>query len=382
MRVVYVTPGLGGGGGAERSLASMTPHWKDIIDLHVVNLGSRDALAPLLSAAGATVVRIEAGGRRHAIDQLRGYIKRVQPDLVHSVLFDADLVARLATPRRIPVSCSLVNVNYGPEQWAGPGRSRWKFAGAQIVDALSSRRVARFHALSAHVARVMAHRLAIPQARIDVIPRGRDRAEVGFFTAERRVQAREQLGIHDDRPLVVAAARHERQKGLDVLLAAMPALRSRFPDLAVVIGGRSGLETPHLRSQAFECGLDPDAVFIGPRDDVPDLMCAADAFCVPSRWEGLGSILIEAMALGAPVVAADLAPFRELDPTGHWLHYFPPGNSSELARTVGDLLGATQDAARGEWATSHFAKRYSAQHIAAEMHAFFLRAISSSIKGR
>src|SRR5207344_831816 len=70
----------------------------------------------------------------------------------------------------------------------------------------------------------------------------------------------------------------------------------------------------------------------GPRDDVPDLLCAADVFVVPSRWEGLGSILVEAMALGAPVVASSVGPIPDL--AGSWARLVPPDDPAALADAV------------------------------------------------
>ncbi|KGN34713.1 glycosyl transferase [Knoellia sinensis KCTC 19936] len=232
----------------------------------------------------------------------------------------------------------------------------------------------RFHALTHEVASVMGKRLWLDPGRVEVIPRGRDRSDVGSFSASRRNRVRNVLGV-GDRPLVVAAARHEWQKGLDLLLRAWPGISAAHPDAVLLIGGREGQTTEHLHTLATQVGLDPATVFLGSRNDIPDLMCAADAFCVPSRWEGLGSILIEAMALGAPVVASDLPPFRELDPRGGWITYFERDNTKDLARQIAVTLARTNGQQRRATASDSFESTYRADLIAARMVEFFEAAL-------
>lgn len=374
MKVIYVTPGLGRGGGAERSLTSLVPHWQNVLDLEVVTFSERAELAGDIIDAGATVTNLDGQSVREVVPELRRLIKMRRPTLVHSVLFDADVAARLATPAGIPVSSSLVNVNYGPEQWGAPGRSRWKVTAAQAIDGLTAQRVTRFHALSSEVASIMSKRLRVSQDVIEIIPRGRDREEVGWPSSTRRKRIREMLGARETQPLVVAAARHEWQKGLDVLLRAIPLIRQAVPDVTLRIGGREGAESARLRDLAEAAGLDPRSVFIGPRDDVPDLMCAADVFCVPSRWEGLGSIMIEAMALGIPVVAADIAPIRELDPGQEWVDFFTVDDPPSLASSIIQRLHAGREEGRSASALALFERTYRADIVASAMTSFFYRA--------
>lgn len=377
MRVLYVIPGLGGGGGAERSLAALAPYWRGRLEVHVVSFSERVELIPHLEQAGVTVTNLgPQRGYVTLVRELRGLIARTDPDLVHSTLFKADVATRLAgLAGSRPLSASLVNTNYGPEQWSAPGQRRWKYESARLADAVTAQRVARFHALSTEVKTVMSRRLHLDPGRIEVISRGRDRATLGTYAPERRVAARERLGV-GDRPLIIAAARHEWQKGLDVLIRAAPAILAGRPDAVIRIGGPAGSQTPHLTRLAGEVGLDPDETFLGRRSDVPDLMCAADAFCVPSRWEGLGSIMVEAMGLGAPVVASDVPPIRELDPQGSWVRFCSPGEAGSLAQAVLGVLGQTgeEKMERHERAVAQFDFGHDAEAIADRMAAFFERA--------
>jgi glycosyltransferase involved in cell wall biosynthesis len=102
------------------------------------------------------------------------------------------------------------------------------------------------------------------------------------------------------RPVVLAAGRLARQKGLDVLLEAAAAWRDLDPAPLVAIAGDGPL-TAELRARAAELGV--DVLFLGRRDDVPALLRAAAVFVLPSRWEGQPLVLQEALRAGIPVVA-------------------------------------------------------------------------------
>ena len=125
-----------------------------------------------------------------------------------------------------------------------------------------------------------------------------------------------------------------------------------------------------------DLGLTEAVTFLGSRDDVGDLMCAADTLVVPSRWEGLGSVLIEAMALHTPIVASDVPPIRQTaDETCALL--VPPEDSSALARAVLDVV-ADRDRTRARVATAaeRFTQRYELDEVCRQMLAFYERALT------
>ena len=91
-------------------------------------------------------------------------------------------------------------------------------------------------------------------------------------------------------------------------MAAFRQLLERMPDAILLIAGRPGNASDVVRASAKGC----QAIrFLGHRTDVPDLMCASDVLSFPSRWEGLGGTLIEAMALRLPIVASNIPPLVE-----------------------------------------------------------------------
>jgi glycosyltransferase involved in cell wall biosynthesis len=378
MRILYVINDLGAAG-AERSLAAMAPHYADRgIRLDVAYLRHEDGIQADLEAAGARLFSLEGpGGRLGWARRARRLMASLRPDLVHTTLFEADVAGRLgATFAGVPVVSSLVNVHYGADQAAAPGLRRWKVRGAQLLDAATARRVVRFHANARYVAEVMARRLHVPRERVEVIPRGRDPARLGRRDPQRRARVRHGLGVGDRAPLLLAVARHEHQKGLDVLLEAFPPVLAHAPDARLVVAGREGNQTPLLRAAADRLGLDPAAVFLGAREDVADLLSAADLVVIPSRWEGLSNVLIEAMALEAPVVASDLPTLHDAVADGDTATLVPAGDPAQLGAAIRAALDdPAAAAARAQRAYRRFLERFTIDRVVDQMRAFYERAL-------
>jgi glycosyltransferase involved in cell wall biosynthesis len=378
MRVLYLIDSLGPGG-AERSLAAMAPAYaRRGVELDVAYLIDRPGVHADLEAAGARLFSLDGpGGRAGWAWRAERLIVTRRPDLVHTTLFEADVAGRIgAGLARVPVVSSLVNVAYGADHAATPGVRRWKVKGAQLVDAATARRVVRFHANTRYIADVMAPRLHVPRDRLDVIPRGRDPERLGRRDPARRARVRAGLGIGQDTVLLVAVARHEHQKGLDALLEALPDVLGQVPGTRLVVAGRDGNQTPLLGATVRRLGLDGAVAFLGPRDDVADLLCAADTVVIPSRWEGLSNILIEAMALEAPVVASDLPTLEDAVTDGETALLVPPADPARLAPAIVATL-ADPDAARqrARRARERFMRRYTIDHVADQMVGFYDRAL-------
>jgi glycosyltransferase involved in cell wall biosynthesis len=301
--------------GAEQSLATMAPHlMAEGIDLHVAYLIEREGLRGQIEAAGVPVVSLASpgAGRRAWLGRMTELVGELRPDVVHTTLFEADLAGRRAAARQgVPCVSSIVNTTYEPAQAGRENVSRVRLRAAQAVDAYTARKVARFHAVTEHVAQVMSRRLFIPRSKIEVIPRGREDAVLGRRTADRRARVRQGLGVGPGDPLIVAVGRQEPQKGLDLLLEAVPAVRARHPGVRVLAAGREGRASADLGDAMRTGDLGGSVTFLGMRDDVPDLLAAADVFAFPSRWEGAGGSLLEAMALEAPIVTSDLPTLRQ-----------------------------------------------------------------------
>jgi glycosyltransferase involved in cell wall biosynthesis len=149
--------------------------------------------------------------------------------------------------------------------------------------------------------------------------------------ARDRVAVRAALGVPDGAALLVTVARLAPQKGLDVLGEALARLRLDHPGVswhAVVAGDGPLLET--LRAAA------PDLHLLGHRDDVADLLGAADVVVLPSLWEGQSLALREALRAGAAIVATDAGGNRAV--AGDAAAYARPGEPADLADRLAAVL--------------------------------------------
>jgi glycosyltransferase involved in cell wall biosynthesis len=363
--------------GAEQSLAMLAPHLVDQgVDLHVAYLVEGEGLRAEIERAGIPVLSLaEPGaGRRRWLAKTVDLVADLRPGVVHTTLFEADLAGRRAASRvGVPCVSSFVNSTYGRSQADREDISRAKLRAAQAVDALTARRVARFHAVTEHVATVMSRRLLVPRDKIEVIPRGRDAAALGRRSEARAAATRRCLGIPADTELIVAVGRQEPQKGLDVLLKAVPAVRARFPDVRVLIAGREGRATAALAELTAASGLAGTVTFLGMRDDVADLLSAADVFAFPSRWEGAGGTLLEAMALECPIVTSRLPTLLEtVDESTAVL--VAPGSADELAGgLVASLVDRCAATDRALAARARFEERYTIEVCSRRMAELYAR---------
>jgi glycosyltransferase involved in cell wall biosynthesis len=342
LKVLFLIDSLQGGG-AERSLAEMLPGLERRgIDPIVVCL-RRSAEGVEGQVRGRFDLRyLDARrfpGRTRAV---RSIIRTERPDLVHTTLLQSDLIGRLAavgTPVR--VLTSLVNTSYDPVRFEDPRIRPWVFRMVQRVDGLTARRLtAHFHAITSAVKDHNVQALRLAPSRVTVIERGRDGARLGEPTEARRRAARRSLDLPEDAEVVVTLGRQEYQKGQRYLLEAVERLARHRPRLVLLMLGRRGAASPELDELLRRQLIAERVRVLGHRDDAPDILAAADLFVFPSLFEGLGGSLIEAMALGLPIVASDLPAVREVLEHGNEGNatLVPPGRTEPLADAIDDLL--------------------------------------------
>ncbi|WP_035792576.1 glycosyltransferase family 4 protein [Kitasatospora mediocidica] len=381
MHVLYVIDSLNRVGGAEQGLLALAPQLVHSgVKLDVAYLtASPGGFQPELAAAGATVFGVHHRGRGRTAAALRALVRERRPDLVHTTLYESDVLGRAAAlAAHTPVVSSLVNPAYGPEHLHARGLSPWRMRAAQAVDAATAQGTRRFHALTRHVAGAMAGRLRIPAGRIDVVPAGRDPEVLGTVTAERRAAVRAGLDLAPNTPVVLAAARQAYQKGLDVLLTAWPRVLHGAPEAVLLLAGDPGPESARLHALAAAAGVGERVRFLGPRGDVYDLMAAADVFTVPSRWEGLGSAAMEAMGVGVPLVCSDVPALRETVRSEDYAVLVPPESPERLAAALGAVL-ADPGASTGrvQAARARFLTNFTLHQVTAQMVDFYERSLHS-----
>ena len=150
---------------------------------------------------------------------------------------------------------------------------------------------------------------------------------------ENRWQVRQELGLPQDAYLVGSVGRLGIEKGYDLLIQAAAQVSQQAEKIYVLIVG-DGKQAASLRQQAVEAGISQWVIFTGPRPDIERLLSSLDLFVCASRWEGLSTAILEAMASGVPVVATDIPGNREIliDGENAWL--VAAENSSAIAAAI------------------------------------------------
>jgi glycosyltransferase involved in cell wall biosynthesis len=160
--------------------------------------------------------------------------------------------------------------------------------------------------------------------------------------AASRAEARARLGLPADAYVVAGVGRFVPIKGFDLLVAALGELVAQVPNAHVVLIG-DGVERGALEAQAAALGVTARLHISGAVTDVVGLLPAADVLAAPSRNEGMGRVLVEAMALGLPVVGTRVGGIGDVILDGECGLLVPPEDPGALAAA---LIELGQDAAR------------------------------------
>ncbi len=147
-------------------------------------------------------------------------------------------------------------------------------------------------------------------------------------------ELRGEFGVADGVPLIVNVGRYVDQKNQALLVDALARLRR--PLKALVVG--YGELEESLRARAAAAGLGDDIVLTGMRQDVPDVIAAADVFVLSSDWEALPLVVLEALWLGTPVVATSAGGVSDVIADGRTGLLVRPGDADGLAAALARVL--------------------------------------------
>ncbi len=265
--------------------------------------------APPASGREGCVVRLKDAGipihflrARRAIDfpitlrRLTHELQVQRPEILQTFLFHANVLGRLAGwAAGVPVVVSGIRV---AQRHGGPWRP-W-------IERLTDGLVARHVCVSQDVAEFSRTRGHLPKRKLAVIPNGIDLTQYPGTACDLR-----SLGLAPGHEAVTFVGRLDHQKGLDWLLDSCPTWLARATNHDLLLVG-DGPEHARLERQSATLGVSNRVHFVGHRSDVREILAASRLLVLPSRWEGMPNVILEAMASGLPVVSSDVEGVREV----------------------------------------------------------------------
>jgi len=198
-----------------------------------------------------------------------------------------------------------------------------------------------------------------------------------FQKQVRGTALRKELNLPADAPLVLVFSRLNRMKGVEYFLDAAAILAKRFPAVRFVIAG-DGANRRELEERAASLGIADRVVFTGFRTDIPILLSEASVSVLPSLSEGLSNSLLESMAAGVPVIAANVGGNPEIIEDGVSGKLVPPRDAAALAAAMGDFLGDRDLAARfGEAGRQRVTELFSMERSVHEVESLYHRLVEN-----
>ncbi len=253
---------------------------------------------PALEDAGLEVHFLNAQSfwqTQPTIRRLEALLRKQRPALIQTFLFHANLVGRLAA-RRAGVTRVVAGLRVAE-------RRRWHL----WADRLTSALVDRYVCVSEGVARHAERYSRLAREKLVVIPNGID---IEKFSGMPPFDPRT-VGVPPNRRLVTYIGRLEGQKGVRWLLKTAPNWLNRLPDCDLLIVGK-GPQQARLEQLCQKWGIASRVHFVGWRSDIPEILAASQMLVLPSRWEGMPNVVLQAMASRLPVVATEAEGVREL----------------------------------------------------------------------
>ncbi len=333
MRVAHISKSTGIAG-SERHLLYLLPGLREHgVETRVFVLEDprrpADAWCQALEERGETVERVPIHGHLDP-GLLRRLVRRLiafKPDVVHTHLLHADVYGLTAAKRAgVPHA---VSSRHNDDAFRHNPLIKW-------LNRRVMRHADRVIAVSGSVARFVAEVEGTPPQRVVTIHYGLD---VPSCPGNTRETARSRLGLagNQDLTLIGFVGRLVRQKGVDVALEAFAKAHRGYPQSRVVIVGDGPLRRD-LEAQTRRLELMESVIFAGWTDDARDVMPAFDIVVAPSRWEGFGLVVLEAMSHGLPVIATNAGSFPEIVIDGETGLLVTPECPAALAKAMGELL--------------------------------------------
>jgi glycosyltransferase involved in cell wall biosynthesis len=377
LHVVHLIEALGPGGAERLLYTNLKQFDRERVRSTVITVYPHAThwLEPI-EALGIPVVPLNCQNTREipkGIKNLRTWLLANKPDLIHTHLWAANIIGRIAGRLTgTPVISSIHNPDHEEQAWAdGADVSLIKRKIVRGLDRWTAKAGNdRLIAVSDYVKQSANRHLRVPLESIDLVYNPIDIDALTDAPSTSRAELLSACGLPPDSIILLNVARLSPQKGLVYALRALPAIRHRFPSAHLVsVGATTDPRwTEQLEREATELGVKDHFHVMGARRDVTHFLRACDVFIFPSLYEGLGIALIEAMAAGCACVASSAGPIPEVVSDGEDGILVPPADADAIAAAVCRLLEDESERLRlgtaaSKTAFSRFQPQQSAQAL-------------------
>lgn len=326
-----------GGGPDKTILLSAEKH--DPARVEVIVAYIRDAtdnefrIAEKAKAKGLTFYEIEEHGKfdLRVLHPLSAIIERHDINLIHSHDYKSDLFAYLLRRKLKDRRLAVISTLHG---WALLGIRGYIY---WLLDLFLMRRFDHLLAVS-HATKEELVNAGMPSGLISVIHNGIDTE--AWSRCQVSTSAREALGLGNAFPVIGYVGRISPEKDLETWLRVAAVVFQQCPKARfLVVGeGKDDSLLSQLKILAATLGIAKNVDFLGYREDLLSIYAAFDVFFLSSRREGICNSLLEAMAMGVPIVATDVGGTKELMVNGKTGHLFSPDDAKGMAQAIISLV--------------------------------------------
>ncbi|MDK2972823.1 MAG: hypothetical protein PWP23_2578 [Candidatus Sumerlaeota bacterium] len=317
-------------GGIERRLVAVLPRLAALgFDIRLVCLREFGPLAEEIRAAGVPVDLLKMKTRLHppGLRAFAAYLREHRTQILHAHMY------RASVPGTVAARMAHTPVVFGQVHNVGT----WESSRQVWTDRFLCRWRTGMIAVSQAVQRDVCATLGLPEEQVRVLYNGID-TDHFFPDPQLRATARRELALDDDTVALLVPARLHANKNPQGVLTAFEAASARAPHRAVLLFAGKGPLEEEVRAAIAQRGLAERVRLLGSRDDMPALYNAADAVVLSSFKEGFSNAVVEALACGKPVIAADVGGNKEAvnDERVGWIH--EAGDGEALARQMAEAL--------------------------------------------
>jgi len=354
INIVHVVPDIGIGG-----LSKVVVDISRNIDKNKYNVSvyairkCEEEFTQYLIKAGINVTHGQEMNQKYgyaAFVDIGNYLRRVKADIVHThntgAFIDGTMGAIIA---RVPIRIHTDHARLYPD------KRRYLLA-----EKILSYFVKKIVAVSEHTKNDLMKYQKISENKILVIPNGIDLGETENIDKENK---KRELGISNGAHIIGLGVRLEEQKGIKYLIRAMPCILKNVPGTVCLVAGE-GSKRKDLENEALKLGISDSVIFIGVRRDMMEIVQVMDVYVLPSIWEGLPLVILEAMAMKKPIVATAVGGTPTAIKDGETGKLVVPENEAALSEAIIMLLRDKKRARQlGENAYKYYNEKFTVKKM-------------------